>query len=326
MKKIRIAQIGTSQNSHGRQIFASLAKQTAFFEVVGYTLPEGERERFPKAVRAFGGYRELTVEELLEDPTIEAVTIETEEPYLTKYALLAARAGKHIHMEKPGGMELADFETLIAVMKETGKVFHTGYMYRYNPVIRQLLKEIRAGELGEILAVEAQMNCIHTPEVREWLNGYPGGMMFFLGCHLIDLILQIQGTPQKITPLNKGADFGFALLDYPKGVSFAKCTANEIGGYSRRQLVVSGTKKTVELKPLEIGKGGDLVATAKTEYTDPAWRDRGVFSETEPFNRYDAMLAAFAQMVAGEKETPYSYDYELKLYKTILKCCGGNEQ
>ena len=34
------------------------------------------------------------------------------------------------------------------------------------------------------------------------------------------------------------------------------------------------------------------------------------------------MLASFAAMVRGEKENPYTYDYELELYKTVLQCCG----
>ncbi len=326
MKRIRIAQIGTSKNSHGRMIFHSLAKQTDLFEIAGYALPEGERKKFPKAMAAFEGYQELTVEEILSDPTVDAVTVETEEKYLTKYALLAAKAGKHIHMEKPGGTDLAAFEELIGEMKKSGKVFHVGYMYRYNPAIRQLLKEVKEGAFGEILSVEAQMNCIHTQEVREWLKGYSGGMMFFLGCHLIDLILQIQGVPQKIIPMNKGADFGFALLEYSKGVSFAKTTAHEIGGYARRQLVVVGTEKTVELKPLEIGFEGDTVATAKTEYTERAWRDRGISSETAPFDRYEEMMATFAKMAAGELKNPNSYDDELNLYKTILKCCEESKE
>jgi glycosyltransferase EpsD len=85
-------------------------------------------------------------------------------------------------------------------------------------------------------------------------------MMFFLGCHLVDLIYQIQGRPKNVIPLNKttgidgavGKDFGMAVLDYGNGVSFAKASACEVGGYLRRQLVVSGSKGTVELKPFEV--------------------------------------------------------------------------
>ena len=106
MKRIKIAQIGVNQNSHGKDIMDTLRKHDDLYEVVGYALPERERERMPGRLACFEGLPEMTVEEILTDPTIEAVTVETDEIYLTKYARMAAEAGKHIHMEKPGGVSL----------------------------------------------------------------------------------------------------------------------------------------------------------------------------------------------------------------------------
>ena len=117
MKKVKIAQIGTSINSHGNQIWKSLNKQTDVFDVVGFAFPENEREKFPTQMKAFEGYREMTVEEILNDPEIEAVAVETDEIYCTKYALMAASAGKHVHMEKPGGLSLEDFEKLVKLAR-----------------------------------------------------------------------------------------------------------------------------------------------------------------------------------------------------------------
>ena len=166
------------------------------------------------------------------------------------------------------------------------------------------------------------MSCFHEKEVRQWLQGLPGGMMLFLGCHLVDLILQIQGKPKRILPLSKrtnretnALDFGMAIFEYEKGVSFAKTMAMEIGGYARRQLVVTGTEGTVEIKPLEIFVPGEGTHyTEKTEYFEKAWSDRGVHSQTERFDRYDGMMAAFAAYVRGEIENPYTLDYELELH------------
>lgn len=235
MRRIRIAQIGTSENSHGNMIWGSLKKQSDIFDIVGFAMPENERESFPNNMVAFDGFNELTIDEILKNPEIEAVTVETEEKYLTKYALMAAAYGKHIHMEKPGGTSLTEFEKLIATVKKNGTVFHTGYMYRYNPYVVELLERIKKGELGEIISVEAQMNCTHSKEQRRWLGDYKGSSMFFLGCHLIDLILQIKGTPEKIISLNKSTgidrvrseDFGMVALEYNNGVSFAKVNSNE---------------------------------------------------------------------------------------------------
>ena len=329
MRKIRIAQIGTSGYSHGNPVWNTIVKHPECFEIAGYAMPEGEKEKLPKHMEKFRPFQELTVQQILEDPTIEAVTIETEEIYLTKYALLAAKAGKHIHMEKPGGIDSTAFRELIDAVQKSGKVFHTGYMYRYNPMVQEALEKVRSGQLGEIISVEAQMNCNHPPKTRQWLKNFPGGMMFFLGCHMVDLVLQVQGMPKRVIPMNKctgvdgvtAQDFGMAVLEYDRGWSMVKTNACEIGGFQRRQLVITGSKGTIEIKPLEI-KEGVPYRTPSTEYFDEEWEAIGKTDMSESYHRYAPMLLSFAQMVRGEKENPWSPEYELELYEWILKCCG----
>ena len=329
MKKIKIAHIGLNLFSHSTEIWDSITKQSDLFEVVGYVLPENEKERIPQKYEKLSGFKQLSLEEVLNNPEIEAVTIETDEIYLTKYALMAAKAGKHIHMEKPGGTNLSDFEELVSIMRKSGKVFHVGYMYRYNPYIHDLIERVKKGELGDIISVEAQMDCFHNIPLRQWLKELPDGMMFFLGCHMIDLVLQIQGKPNAIIPYNKctgkdgviSKDFGFALFEYDNGVSFVKTTDCEIGGFGRRQLVVIGTEGTVELKPLERNAKGDLLYTCRTQCLSSN-SGTAEHSQSEPINRYDDMLNSFAKMVRGEIQNPYTLDYELELYKTVLECCG----
>ena len=328
MKRIRIAQIGTSDYSHGSDIWNTLTKYKDLFDVVGYAFPENEREKFPHRMSSFEGYREMTVEEILSDPTIEAVTVETEEIYLTKYALMVARAGKHLHMEKPGGTSLSDFEALVTLLKEKRLTFSVGYMYRHNPVIKEALEKVARGELGKIISVEAQMNCKHPVALREWLKDFPGEMLFFLGCHLIDLIYRIQGEPKKVIPLSTSTgidgipsdDFGMAVYQYENGVSFAKTCDNERGGFSRRQLVISGEKGTIEIRPLEMF-GEDGLYTVGGECTSEEWLAEAKTKRSAPFDRYEAMMRHFAEVIRG-KENPYGYDYELGLYKLILKSCG----
>ena len=155
--------------------------------------------------------------------------------------------------------------------------------------------------------------------------------MMFLGCHLVDLIYRIQGEPLSVKSYcrSSGADgtscddFGFTVFEYPNGVSFAKTFDVEVGGFDRRQLVVCGSEKTVELKPLEVIVDDSLIYTDKTEHTDKEkFTARGAESKVGNFDRYDTMMSSFAEMVRGEKENPYTYDYELSLYKTVLRACG----
>ena len=333
MRKIRIAQIGVNQNSHAVDIFKTLGKLPEIFEIVGYAIVEDERECCAHKLSAYEGYPELTLDEILSDPTIEAVTVETDEIHLTKYATLAVKAGKHVHSEKPGSPSLCDFEELISLVKASDKVFHFGYMYRYNAYLAELIRDVKAGRLGKIHSVEAQMNCIHEPEVRRWLSAFPGGMTFFLGCHLVDIILQIQGEPKRIIPFNRsssmggacGDDIGFAVFEYEDGVSFIKTSAVEQGGFLRRQVVVSGEGGTVELNPIEryIPEGGGLLVTDRRECIGKvAWMQPGVDSTSQPQDRYIDMMCAFAAMVRGERENPYTPDYELTLFKATLAACG----
>ena len=100
MKKIRIAQIGLNKHSHSVEILESLLRLEDF-EVVGICYPENEKERLPAKVEKHPELKEMTLEEILNDPTIEAVAVETDEIYLTKYATMALKAGKHVHMESP---------------------------------------------------------------------------------------------------------------------------------------------------------------------------------------------------------------------------------
>ena len=339
MRKIRIAQIGVNRYSHATEIFHTLASKPEIFELVGYALVEDERETCKHKMKWFDGYPELSLEQILNDPTIEAVTVETDEIHLLKYAQLAAEHGKHIHMEKPGSQSLVDFEKLINTVRESGKVFHTGYMYRYNPYVSEAITRAKAGELGTIYSVEAHMSRLDNPECREWLGTFKGGMMFYLGCHLVDLVLQIQGLPEDIIPLNTSTgidgvnteDLGFAVLKYPNAVSVIRMGGTEVDGGNRRQLVICGSEETLQIRPLERGVPWDknyMFYTAdryiarKNDYNAPIC----THEQSDVFPRYGVMLSAFAEMVRGEKENPYTLDYELDLFKTVLKCCGINER
>lgn len=329
MKPIRIAFIGVNENSHSLPVLSRFEALTDLFEVVGIAFPEGEEERISHKVEKFSHLPLLTVEEILRDETVEAVAVETDEIYCTKYALLAAKAGKHVHMEKPGGTDLNEFEELIRVVKEKNLVFCPGYMYRFNPYVQELFDSVKKGELGRILSVEAQMSRADKPEIRSWLGTFPGGMMFFLGCHLVDLVYRLQGKPKKVYPLNKSTgmdgifseDYATAVLEYENGVSFIRANATERGGFRRRQLVVVGTEGTVEIKPFEMG-GEDEIVTYRNIATEKKWKTKGTDSQTEPFDRYVSMLTHFYRCVRGEIENEFTPDSELEAYKLLLQCCG----
>lgn len=331
MNKIKIAQVGTG-HPHASGAAAAFLADPAF-ELIGFAEPSPDY-RHPEnpcsldSSTLYSGMKQYSVEELLAMEELDAVAIECEEENATKYALLFAEKGIHIYMDKPGSHGYTSFERLINTCKKSGSILKMGYMYRYNPLVMKARELAASGALGEIYAVEAQMSLLYPEAMCRWIGKHRGGMMYYLGCHDIDLVLQFMGTlPEEIIPLNTSTsqygldseNYGFAVLKYPKGVSFVKTTCAEHNGFPRRQLVVCGTRGTVEIKPIETFLHGitlksEAVITidGKTEHIESA-----------PFDRYSGTIRAFADHITGKSENPFTYDYELGLFKTLMACCSA---
>ena len=336
MRKLRTIQIGIGHD-HGTSGFNSLLKNDDLFECVGFAIPPEEEEQFADRVKEYRddrGIPKYSIEEILELPDIDAAFIETVDYNLTKHAIMAAEKGLHIYMDKPGGTNLADFERLISIVKEKNLTFNVAYMYRFNPKVMETMDMIKRGDLGDVYCVEAHMDCEYGTYKRNWLGDYPGGMMFYLGCHLVDLVHMIMGEPQEVIPLNVATgyggvtalDYGMACFKYPNGISFVKSCSNECGGYYRRQLVVCGTKATIEIKPFEMFEPGterDYLYTVMREARlGEGWQSEGKITKTDYFNRFDAMVRCFGEVALGKREQPFTPDYELGTYKLLLKSCG----
>jgi len=116
-------------------------------------------------------------------------------------------------------------------------------------------------------------------------------------------------------------NYGFAVLKYPKGVSFVKTACEEANGFTRRQLVVCGTKGTIEIKPMEIPCTGGLMKAAGSFTVN----GKTELLESEPFERYAAMMQDFVNHVLGRNENPCGYDYEKALFRAVMACCGWTE-
>jgi predicted dehydrogenase len=333
-----VAQIGIGHD-HADVILDSLLAQDDIFDVIGYCVCDGEEEKFQKVcdgmvlgTPVFKKAKRLSVEEILNYPDLEAVVIESEEKNLVKYAIMALDKGLHVHMDKPGSENPDEYQRAASIAKRKGLVFHMGYMYRYNPAIMRMHELVKSGELGEIYSCEAHMSIYYDRCKRQWLDKFQSGMMFFLGCHLVDLVFGFQGIPEEIVPFNAKTgfdnvdvtDYGMAVLKYKNGISFVKSTATELGGGMRRQVVLCGEKGTIELKPTEMGYrhsyGRKNMRTIMYEIRKGD--DRVERTEIGPFNRYDAMMKSFSQMVNGERKNPYSYEYEVTLHRMIMKACG----
>lgn len=333
MKRIRIVQIGVGHD-HAQGNFDCFARRGDLFELMGYVRLSDETDMFEENSWQYEGWREYTLEEALSIPDLDAVSIETSDWNLVKYAQIAAERGLHVFMDKPGSQSVEDFEHLLSTIKRTGKVFSIGYMYRFNEAVRKAIADAKSGRLGKIFSVEAQMSCDHHPKKRQWLEHFKGGMMAFLGCHLVDLIYSIMGVPDDIIPMNfstgvfdvTSEDFGFAVMKYGDGLAFIKSVAGEVFAFERRQLVITGSTGTIELKPIEWYVKGtpDLYSVVREciRQPEPDWNAVGAVSNTEPRNRYDGMIEDFAEKINGRGMSAGELEREARVHRLWLASCG----
>jgi predicted dehydrogenase len=108
----------------------------------------------------------------------------------------AAKAGKHILLEKPMGITLTEALEIESICNGYGVKLGVGFMMRFNSIHEKLKDIIEDGTLGEIVSIRTQFTCWY-PEIedawRQKLATSGGGALMDMGIHCIDLIRFITG-------------------------------------------------------------------------------------------------------------------------------------
>jgi predicted dehydrogenase len=257
--------------------------------------------------------------------------IETDVWDLTNTAQKCIDAGKHIHMDKPASGSLEEYKHLLNTAKDKNLVVQLGYMYRYNPAVQKCFELIDDGKLGEIYSINAEMSTFHPTGYKKWLTNFGGGIMYILGCHLIDLIVYIMGKPDRVTSFLKHtgmdgidlSDNNLAVMEYKKALARVFVSSVEVNGFGRRQLMVSGSKGTVNICPLE---RPTVMTYSDTEIADKTYADRKILLPVEDNSstgRYDEMMKNFYHYIKGTKENPFSYEHEYAVQEVLSEIIGG---
>lgn len=325
---IRIGQIGIGHN-HGEGKMLAVRKFPELFDVVGFAEENEEWLKKRGNLKCYEGLKRYSVDELIEK--CDALLIETDVWDLTATAQKCIDSGKHIHIDKPGSGTLEEYKTLLDTAKAKNLIVQVGYMYRYNPAIQKALELIKDGKLGEIYSINAEMSTFHSARYRKWLTNFGGGIMYILGCHLIDLIVYLMGSPEKIHSFLKHteldgvdvADNNLVVLEYKKALARVFVSSVEVNGYGRRQFVVSGSKGTVNIMPIENPANmtySDL-DIAKNPYADLKRTEE--ITEKPIDCRYDMMVQDFYDYIKGNKLNPYTYEHEYAVQEVLDKTVDG---
>ena len=148
-------------------------------------------EDLVKNAPADGARATASVEEAVNDPAVDAVIVATLNGSLAAISEQAVRAGKHVIVEKPAAISLAELDRVIAAAAGTGALVRVGYNHRFHPALLKARELVDAGAVGPLMFIRARYG--HGGRVgydREWradakLSG--GGELIDQGVHLIDL-------------------------------------------------------------------------------------------------------------------------------------------
>ena len=327
-RRIRIGQIGV-QHAHATKL--SVYRESPDFDVVGVVEPDARARQRVAEQAPFRGLPWLTEQQLLEMPDVDAVLVETPVRDLLGVAERCIAAGKHIHLDKPAGAKWPQYQVLLAAAQQKKLLVQMGYMYRYNPAVLLLREFLRQGWLGEVYEVHAAIGKQIDRGEREQLAEFAGGIMFEIGCHLIDLVVGVLGPHSQVTSRQQVTSYRqhvgsaddqlmdnmLAVLITPRTLATVKTSAVEVDGGPRRQLTVCGTRGTFHIQPLD-----NPTATIALDAPRGEFR-KGTQTLTFPkFTRYTADAADMARILRGEKESDYSYEHDLEVQRCVLLGSG----
>jgi len=322
MSKIKFGQIGVG-HAHANKI--AVFRKSPDYEVVGVVEPDAELRRRAESTEPYKGLPFLTEEQLLNEPGLKVVGVETRVRDLLDTAERCIRTGMHVHIDKPAGESLPQFRRILDAAASKHLLVQMGYMYRYSPAVMMLRDFLKKGWLGEPFEIHTVMSKVVDAPSRKRFDEYRGGIMFELGCHIIDLVHGVLGVPQQITPFRQHAskiddsllDNMLAVFTYPRAIASVKSSAMEVEGFARRHFVVCGTEGTFHIQPLDAPSARFALSKARGKYT--AGYQQVDFGN---YPRYAADAADMAKIVRGEKDADFSYEHDYQVQKSVLLASG----
>lgn len=159
-------------------------------------------------IQKFGGITKDTFDGVIGDPEIDAIVLTTPNSMHATHCLAAAERGKHMFVEKPMALTVADCQRIIAATEKAGIVLATGENKRRMPMFRKAYDMIKAGAIGTISLIEANSSSATgfktTPAQWRWFrNESPGGPLTTHTIHHADFFNYLLGLPKRVTGFSR---------------------------------------------------------------------------------------------------------------------------
>lgn len=330
--KVRWGVIGAGGIADRRTIpglmLAKNAELTAVMEV-NMELAEKIRAKY-NAKKAYDN-----IDKLLADKDIDAVYIATPVIYHKEQAFKAARAKKHILIEKPVALTAQEGEEVLKVCRQEGVLITVGLMMRFHAYHQKMKEIVESGKLGRIVSCRGQLTCWYPDMPGNWRQRRStsgGGALMDMGVHCIDLIQYITGAKAKkvaaligtktfqyevedsasvIFEMDNGAnayvDANFNIPD-----AAARCRLEIYG--TRGSMLAEGTISQVEGGKLDVVLSDDSLGyDAKQDRVDV----NAVDIRVEFGNMYTKEIESFSSFILDGIQAGISIEEALQVQKVV---------
>jgi predicted dehydrogenase len=269
---------------------------------------------------------------LLQNPDIDAVCICTPSGTHAPLAIEALNAGKHVVLEKPMGLTIAQCDDIIAAAAKTNKQITVISQLRTEPDIIRAKELIESGALGKITMAQLHM-CYYRPEsyfMGSWrgtkaMDG--GGALMNQGIHGVDILRYLMGPVKNVQSVVRTLlhdieveDSAVATLEFENGaVGVITASTATFPGYDR-EINIYGTQGGIEFKQ---GTMVRLVIDGE-EYPCAEFTSVGDASSNLvlDYRGHARQLTAFVRAINGEDVTypdQFAGKQAVELVETIYK-------
>jgi predicted dehydrogenase len=180
---LRVGIVGSGEM--GRKYAAALARNVsdvAFVGVSGGTRAAALANEF--------GIPELDVDAVISSGMTDAVIIATPHSTHVPLAVAAARAGKHIYIEKPLARNIAECDAILDACEATGVTIAVNTVTRFRPSPMAAKQALDGGRIGSLRMLRVLSSAVgYDPDYKSWTSDpAEGGMWLDWGCHGCDVI------------------------------------------------------------------------------------------------------------------------------------------
>jgi predicted dehydrogenase len=213
---------------------------------------DGAEQALARAALQFPGARVTRdLDDLLNDPELDAIVLATPVPTHAELALRVLDAGKHCFVEKPLAQSVADAERAVAAASRAGKILMVGHLLEYHPGVLKLKELKDSGELGEIYYIYG--NRLNLGKLRADENA-----LWSLGAHDVSVVLALAGEePSEAVAHGESyvragvEDVVFCYLRFPSGLA-AHLHLSWLDPHKERRFTVVGAHKMVTFDDMAV--------------------------------------------------------------------------